>query len=63
MAAVPNMAPLFRQATVFLPISSPGVSGAMGGSWAVPALMARKLVCTPGTMNPPKNTPPSPITL
>ncbi len=55
MAAVPNTAPLFRHSSVFLPISRVGSSGAMGGSCAVPALMARRLVCTPGTMNPPKN--------
>ena len=63
MAAVPNMAPLFSAVTVFAPIRCSGGSGAMGGSCAVPALMARRLVCTPGTMNPPRNTFLSDITL
>ena len=63
MAAVPKIAPLFRHSTVLRPTRWAGGSGEMGGSCAVPALMARRLVCTPGTMNPPRNTPPSPMTL
>ena len=63
MAAVPNMAPLFSASTVLRPINTSGGSGAMGGSCAVPLLMARRLVCTPGTINPPRNSAFSEMTL
>ena len=63
MAAVPNIAPLFSASTVLRPTRCSGGSGAMGGSCAVPALIARRLVCTPGTMNPPKKHPSAESTL
>ena len=54
MAAVPYMMPLRMQSTVFLPITRPGRSRRMPGSWAAREVRASREVRTPGMMQPPR---------